>query len=241
MDAAREHDWILQLQVCPGDFLMLGDPVARLWARPGELEKAAGLINGALIVGTTRTSQQDVNCAIDELVQMAVRTLSPGVNDPFTAMNVIDRLAAALAQLAQREIPSPLRSDAEGKLRVIAHGVTFADAMAAAFTPIRQHTRSDPAVAVRLLQGLRGIGEKTRCQADRETVRQQALLIGKTMREGDLLPEDLEQIGEHVGRVEETLACKTEPNWPKDLPTSLPCAAGFQDDESEQRSGDVDD
>jgi uncharacterized membrane protein len=172
---------------------------------------------------------------------MAVRALSPGVNDPFTAVNVIDRLAAALAQLAQREIPSPFRSDADGNLRVIAYGVTFADAMAAAFTPIRQHTRNSPAVAVRLLQGLCGIGAKARRDADRETVRHHALLIEKTMKEGRHLAEDLEQLYRELDGLEKILGGERPPHWPRELPSCLPgMAAGRANDEAAHDDGEVD-
>jgi hypothetical protein len=64
-------------------------------------------------------------------------------------------------------------------------------------------------------------------------------LIRKTMREGDHLPEDFEQICEQVGCVEQMLSGMTEPNWRRDLPTSSPRAAGFQDDKSGQPNGEV--
>jgi uncharacterized membrane protein len=63
-----------------------------------------------------RTLVQDVEFAIDQLVEVTVRALSPGVNDPFTAISCIARLGAALCTLAEKVIPSPYRHDEDGRL-----------------------------------------------------------------------------------------------------------------------------
>ena len=72
------------------------------------------------MTGNSRTPRQDVCCAVDELVEVAVRALSPGINDPFTAVACIDRMTAALSRLLQRSLPSPYRYDKHNCLRVIA-------------------------------------------------------------------------------------------------------------------------
>ena len=80
--------------------------------------------------------------------------LSPGINDPFTAMTCIDRLTTALLHLMRRDFPTRFRVDGEGSLRVIADRPDFAGIVDAAFHQIRQSGASMPAVAIRLLESL---------------------------------------------------------------------------------------
>ena len=76
--------------------------------------------------------------AVDQLVEIAVRALSPGIHDPFTAMACIDRLGIALAHAAQRESPSPYRFDETGQLYLVVPPLTYAMLADAAFDPIRE-------------------------------------------------------------------------------------------------------
>ena len=80
------------------------------------------------------------------LVEIAVRPLSPGVNEPFTAVSGVDRLGSALSRLSQREFPSPYRRDGEGALRVIAEATSFPALADASFAEIRRYARSSVAV-----------------------------------------------------------------------------------------------
>lgn len=205
LEAAERADVVIELCVRPGDFIALGDMVAMVWDGAGEPGRLASQVNEALIVGPMRTPRQDVNCAIHELAQLTVRALSPGINDPFSAINGIDRLAAALARLAERRIPSPYRTDAQGRLRVIAHRATFPDALAAGYNHIRQHAASAPPVGVRLLEGLTKIARRTRRRCDADAVLEQATLILQSYRDGGHLPPDLQGIERQYLRVQEAL------------------------------------
>ena len=119
-------------------------------------------INAAFVLGTQRTAAQDIEYLVGQLVEIAVRALSPGINDPFTAITCIDRLSSALSRFAQRDIPSPLRYDADHELRVIASGTTFAMAVDAAFGPIRRYGRSSAEVSLRLLDAIAVVGRAAR-------------------------------------------------------------------------------
>ena len=191
LNLARRHDTVVQLLVRPGTFVTQGDVIAKVStdaAHTGEFAKA---VDECLIVGDVRTPWQDLNSAILELAQLSVRALSPGINDPFTAMNGIDRLSAALGRLAQRKIPSRYRRDENGQLRVVADRVTFDEALAAAFNQIRQHAQSTPPVGVRLLEGLQSIARKASREADRQALIQQARMVRETFEKADLLAGDL--------------------------------------------------
>jgi len=138
------------------------------------------------IVGSRRTPRQDVECAVNELVEVAVRALSPGINDPFTAMNCIDRLGASLGRLADREAPSPYLCDEEGRLRVIARSISFADVLSAAFNQIRQFSHGSVAVTIRILESLDSVAQHTHRVEDRVAVVHHAKM---TAQNADAFPE----------------------------------------------------
>ena len=103
---ARDADGILVFALRPGHFVSRGVTLAHLHA-PGDIDgEALGRkVNQCIVTGPRRTPRQDVECALLELVEVAVRALSAGVNDPFTAVNVVDRLGAVLGRIAERTPP----------------------------------------------------------------------------------------------------------------------------------------
>jgi uncharacterized membrane protein len=195
LDVAKEHDLLLFVKCRPGDFIIEGDELAR--SRPPQQlnDQAADEIRAAFVLGTQRTHLQDVEFSIRQLVEVAVRALSPGINDPFTAVNCIDRIAAALCRLAERSFPSPLRRDEEGKLRVIARPVTFSRIVSAAFDPIRHYGRTSPPVVLRLLEVIAVIASRVQREEDRETLVNQAVMIERDAREA--IPEEADRAAVH--------------------------------------------
>ena len=141
--AAVAHDLVLRLTVRPGDFvhdgttLVLAHPAARVSA------DAAEALRGAFAWGWQRTPNQDTRFLADELVEVATRALSPGINDPFTAMTCLNWLGAALGRMAGRPSPSGLRSDAAGRLRVVTEPASFAAFAEAVFGQLRPYVRAD--------------------------------------------------------------------------------------------------
>lgn len=156
--AACEHDVLVRVEKAPGRFVRAGTVLARYWP-PRPDAAVAGALTPAFLVGAERTATQDVEFFVDQLVDVALRALSPGINDPSTAQVAIERLGAALCQLASRDIPSAYRYDAEGRLRVIARPLQFADLADAAFNPIRQYGRTSVPVSIRLLEVMGDIAQ----------------------------------------------------------------------------------
>lgn len=154
---ATQYDLLFYLKLKPGEFMVKGQPL--LLAYPGEYThpKLLHQVNQAFLVGKERTEQQDIEFPINQLVEIALRALSPGINDPFTAIRCIDRLGAALIQLVQRPIPSAYRYDDASKLRVIAEPVPFETLVDLAFSPIRRYAVSDVVVTVRLLRAIASV------------------------------------------------------------------------------------
>lgn len=182
MELACERDFLLHMRVQPGDFITTGTPLADIWMADEAKEDSlvaelTQLLNDFLIVGIRRTPRQDLECAIEELVEVAVRALSPGINDPFTAMTCIDRLGASLGRLAEQELPSGYRYDDTGSLRLVVARASFASAMDTAFNQIRHHGQNSVAVTIRLLQALSSIADHVERDEDREIVELHTTMI----------------------------------------------------------------
>jgi uncharacterized membrane protein len=154
MALASHEDLLLRLERRPGHYLVKGRAMVMVW--PGERVTKAlvGQLNDAFVLGNQRTASQDLEFSFRQLVEIAVRALSPGINDPFTAIACVDRLGSALCRLARRDMPSRFRFDAHGRLRLVVAGPTFAGIVDTAFNQIRQSARSNPAVAIRMLDAI---------------------------------------------------------------------------------------
>ncbi len=157
-------------------------------------------VQRAFYIGTRRTLTQDVEFAIDQLVEVAVRALSPGINDPFTAITCIDRLGTALGVLGRRDFPSPHRYDNEGRLRIVARAFTRDGVVDAAFHQIRQASRGNAAVAFRLLETIAAVAERVDVPEFCDALRRHAGLVYRGTQEG--LPEesDRREAGERYER-----------------------------------------
>ncbi len=141
---ACRHDMLVRTLRRAGDFVAQGWPLLEVHSdcaiSPALMEECVAAIS----VGRQRTSQQDIRFAIDELVEIASRALSPGVNDPFTAIACIDWLSAALTEFDRCPAPSEVLSDRAGTARVLLQPLDFADFLEAAFGQLRSYVAADP-------------------------------------------------------------------------------------------------
>ncbi|WP_204103802.1 MULTISPECIES: DUF2254 domain-containing protein [Spirulina sp. CCY15215] len=196
MRIATENNLLLRVQQRPGRFVVQGSEIVQIFPEKKLNKKLIAQINDAFVLGSQRTEQQDVEFPIDQLVEIAVRALSPGINDPFTAIRCIDQLSAALCHLAEREIPSPYRYDDHNQLRIIAKPISFADATDAAFNQIRQYGKSSVAVTMRLLEAIAAIAPFTHRIPDRTTLQRHADMIERGGQEGIAEELDYENVKE---------------------------------------------
>jgi uncharacterized membrane protein len=182
LETATEHDLVISLERRPGDFIVKSKVLVRVW--PGErLDEALfGEFKDKFAIGVHRSQEQDLGFLFEELVEVALRALSTGIDDPLTAVMCLDRIGAALAQLAAREIPSPYRHDEAGKLRVIAPPLTFAEAVKLTLAPIRRHGADDAMVLAHLLKTVEEIAEFVGKPRDREVLLAEAALVVRSAR-----------------------------------------------------------
>lgn len=183
MALASEEDLLLRLECRPGHYIVQGQALVMVW--PGErvTEALVDQLNDAFVLGNQRTAIQDVEFSFHQLVEIAVRALSPGINDPFTAIACVDRLGSALCRVARRDMPSPFRFDDLGQLRLVAPAATFAGIVDTAFNQIRQNARSNPAVAIRMLDSITQIAGHVQGPQDAACLQHHADMIVRGARE----------------------------------------------------------
>ena len=150
---AAEHSAVIQLHHRPGHFLTKGHPMGTVWP-PEAAPAIARSLEKVHITGPMRTLSQDIAFGIDQLAEIAIRALSPAVNDTFTAMTCIDWLGDSLCKIAVEWHPQSTHLDSLGNIRLITVPVSYERLVQRSFEKIRQASDSMPAVLIRQLDAL---------------------------------------------------------------------------------------
>jgi uncharacterized membrane protein len=206
MALATQEDAVFRLEQRPGHYVVANHPLVFVWPGNRVNEQLMDRVNSAFSMGNQRKSGQDIEFEVNQLVEIAIRALSPGVNDPFTAITCVDRLGSALCRLAQKEMPSPYRYDTEDQLRVLTTVLTFSNVTDAAFNQIRQNGRSSAAVTIRLLETIAVIAGFVHRPEDRAALLRHAKMIVRGARGGLLEDEDLQEVEERYQFADQLLS-----------------------------------
>ncbi|WP_158047851.1 DUF2254 domain-containing protein [Skermanella pratensis] len=177
---AREHDVVLTLRFRAGWHLLAGGSHASFSPRGRSGDGIARGLAAAVVVGADRTPTQDIEFSIRQLVEVALRALSPGINDPYTAVAVIDRLAASLAIAMARDTEPALHRDEDGRVRLIAHPATFTGLVDRSFNEIRQAAAGKPALLIHLLDNIARLASHVRTLEQRDSLARQAAMIASS-------------------------------------------------------------
>ncbi len=167
---AKESDVVVRGLRRPGDFVSAGDALLTVYGADSLSEDSVAEFRNAFVVGATRTALQDVRFPADELVEMAVRALSPGVNDPYTAFDCISWLISGFKAFADRKDAVPLRWDADEVVRLVAEPTTFEGLISGTLTILIPHARRDLAVCAHLSRNLSELLERTTLASRREVI-----------------------------------------------------------------------
>lgn len=194
VEIACRHKVVIRLDFRAGDFVIKKSYKAEIY--PGSLLKSEleTELEGAILVGDERTPLQDLEFSMRQLVEIAVRALSAGINDPFTAIAVIDRLGAALGELMRRELRHEVLFDPAGNVRVIAPAASFRGFTNAAFHQIRQAGASHPAVIMHMLRTIALLAANVRLVDQRDVLLDHAAVIAETGRRGASEASDISDI-----------------------------------------------
>ncbi len=201
---AKDHDLLICASVKPGDFVVAGVELVRYISDAELSNSLKERIDAAFLVGRHRTAEQDVRLHLNQLAEVAVRALSPGINDPFTAMTCVDWLGAALCELARRGQSSSLRHDDDNALRLVVTQVSFGDVVEAAFAQIRHYGRDNRMVILRIVRAMALIEEHARRPRDRIALVQEARALEREALTAlrDQLEDDDELFAAHAALME---------------------------------------
>jgi uncharacterized membrane protein len=195
-DWAAANSTAIRLLVRPGDYVFPGAPIAVV---SPPVKGAGEAIHDATALGAQRVGAEDLEFGVRQLVEVAVRALSPGINDPHTAMSVLDRLGAALCETATVYLPTGVMIRG-GRPALIVPSVDYDGLVDAMFHMVRQNAYGSIAVMIRMLEVLTAV---VACERDLERVnslQRHADLVMHDAQRGDPAPADFEDLRIRYGR-----------------------------------------
>jgi len=149
---AREAGLKIVLDFRAGDHLLLQEAIGRVDGNCDHESRRA--IAAAIVVGQERTQGQDPGWSVRQLVEVALRALSSGIKDEYTAVAVLDRLTQSFARLAQLPPPREVWIDDVGEARLVAPAAGFAELVRTAVDPVRSTASGDGRVLEHLARML---------------------------------------------------------------------------------------
>ena len=176
VDFAAAANAVIPLDHRPGHFIVQGHPFAIVWPSAAAA-RVGDALGRAHITGPYRTLTQDISFGIDQLVEIAIRALSPAVNDTFTALTCIDWLGDSLCQITRHWHPAQVHRDSAGYIRVLAAEPSHERLVQRAFEKIRQASQGMPAVMIRQLDALVKIMADSSSAGQRQVLLDQAAMI----------------------------------------------------------------
>jgi uncharacterized membrane protein len=203
---ARQQGLVLRLDVSAGDYMCKNGWTGRVYPASSCPDSILHAIRESVELGPERTPVQDLAFPIRHLVDVALRALSPGINDANTALVVIDHVRGALARLLERSLPTGVFHDETGTCRVLGQRRTHHALMAAALHPIRDAAARQPLVIAAMLRALEKLAEHARLPEHADAIRQEAQLIAEAGLQHPMLPSEKAQIGQALREVGEKLA-----------------------------------
>ena len=213
--AAADAGAVLRVDVRPGDAVVEGTPVAWVWAgeRAGgwsadELEED---LSRALVVGHERAEVADPSYGLRKLVDIATRAVSPGINDPTTAVHALSHVSALLGAATTRDTWHRRLSDGD-RQRVALRSWRFAELLDLGVTQIRDYGRRDAAVVARLFAVLAEVGWRVTTAAQRDAVRHQCRVLAEQSLAEPPAGRTAEDVHRRVAAVDDALAHQRRPS-----------------------------
>ncbi|HLT85031.1 MAG TPA: DUF2254 domain-containing protein [Phototrophicaceae bacterium] len=185
-----------RLETRVGAYIHAGEPLFTVWPAPGERDRTA--LATAVEVTDARTMLQDVDFALRQLVDIGLRALSPAVNDPTTAVEVILRVGSLMRNVLTAPLAPTALQDGEGRVLVQPWNLDHDELVAHAFDQLRQRCLDQPQVAATLLRVLRMLAVHVRDEGHEERVpalEHQVSLLLEALEDGrPVRPEDLRRV-----------------------------------------------
>lgn len=197
---AQARGIVVRMERGVGDFVVAHTRLASITGDNKPDKETVAELNALYVTSRQRTVQQDAAYGIRQIVDIALKALSPGINDSTTAVMCVDYLSAILVRLAVRRLPQHYRM-CQGQLRVIARSPGFEILLSEAFDQIRQSAEGNAAVLKRLLQTLETVAGETVTVRRRNALQHEARLIAAVARRADASPRDRTEIEASLARL----------------------------------------
>lgn len=205
---ALEPDTTMWMLAVAGRYAITGTPLCRIAPTPSDPELLERRVHDAIAIGRTRTAQDDATYGVRQLADVALKALSPGINDPTTAQDAMFHLGALVRELLVRAVPARRVSGSDGRQLLMSQAFTHAEVVGLAFDEIRLASAAMPTVQIYLLEILRLLMTSIDPIASREAIdalRTQADLVVEVSEMADLPEFDHERVrSAHRRRFEST-------------------------------------
>jgi uncharacterized membrane protein len=182
---AAEHNLVVRMERCTGEFVLENTPLATVAGSAPVGQDVVSALCGAFSVSHHRTIEQDPSFGVRQLVDVALKALSPGINDPTTAETCVQYLTTILARLAPRKMP-PQRRYCEGVMRLIVRQPDFGELLFEAFDQVRDSAAGNPTIIRSLFEALQRLTcvtvDSDRRRALRDHARWLAELVDRTIK-----------------------------------------------------------
>ena len=175
-------------------------------------ERARTLVLGAIYIASSRSLDADASFGIRQLVDIAIRALSPGTNDPTTAVEAVRQMSRVLVVLGSHDLGTIRRSAGDGC--VVVPRPDFRDHLHLAVDQVLRYGREEPAVLHALAVMLRDLAETCQGSARLDPVRDQAALVQSALRDADLSDQataDVQDVLDAIGAAEDGRAVPAPP------------------------------
>jgi|GEM_PF-459502 len=179
VEIARSRDVSLRVEVQPGDFVHQGQTVATARLQTGSSDDLDAAVRRAVVLGAERTPAQDLRLSLSQLQEVAFRALSPGINDPHTAVSAVGRIRACLLLLAGREEPRRVFADKDGRLRLRIPVLRFNELLGSTLGPLIPEASRSPEVLIEVLRTLMTLEPELSRETDRAALRGLADSVGE--------------------------------------------------------------
>jgi uncharacterized membrane protein len=193
VNAAAEAGALIFVRFRPGQFVLQGETLASI-SPASKLESLSPLVARSVTMGRHRVLSQDLEFGVAQIVEIAIRALSPAINDTFTGIASVDLLGEALTILAEAPQCNGSWFDADGKLRLQVRPLLLSRLVKQAFDQIRQAAADNPAVLIRLLSTMGRLAPKMQTAQDRSALIEQASAVWETANTRPLVKMDREDI-----------------------------------------------
>ena len=198
VQVAQKHDITIQLERMVGDFVAKDGVLLRFWPATPATDRATEWLRSAFDIGTERTLFDDVLFGLRQLVDIALKAISPAVNDPTTAVNCIDYLTNILIQVVHCADSPIYYYDENRILRVICRKPTFDMMLDLAFDQLRHYSRAEVTITLRLLAALTEIAAATGDAERQAALWRHATMIRRNVDQGITEPLERRKINEYL-------------------------------------------